>query len=112
MAIKKSRQMKVDGQSGYHYKSTPAIMLKGQWLKELGFEIGDYISVSCENGKLIIDYYVTLQFMIDSLRVLKAGTFPKNIKVTVQYGKISLPIQRQYAYNESMAKDLKAVQYN
>lgn len=54
MAIKKSRQMKVYGQSGYHYKSTPAIMLKGQWLKELGFEIGDYISVSCENGKLVI----------------------------------------------------------
>lgn len=51
MAIKKSRQMKVYGQSGYHYKSTPAIMLKGQWLKELGFEIGDYISVSCENGR-------------------------------------------------------------
>lgn len=54
MAIKKSRQMKVYGQSGYHYKSTPAIMLKGHWLKELGFEIGDYISVSCENGKLVI----------------------------------------------------------
>lgn len=29
-------------------------MLKGQWLKELGFDIGDYVSVSCENGKLII----------------------------------------------------------
>ena len=28
MAIKKSRQMKVYGQSGYHYKSTPAIMLR------------------------------------------------------------------------------------
>lgn len=54
MAIKKTRQMKVYGQSGYHYKSTPAIMLKGQWLKELGFEIGDYISVTCENGKLVI----------------------------------------------------------
>ena len=54
MAIKKSRQMKVYGQSGYHYKSRPAIMLKGQWLKELGFEIGDYISVSYENGKLVI----------------------------------------------------------
>lgn len=54
MAFKKSRQMKVYGQSGYHYKSTPAIMLKGQWLNELGFEIGDYISVSCENGKLVI----------------------------------------------------------
>ncbi len=46
--------MKVYEQSGYHYKSIPAIMLKGQWLKELGFEAGDYISVSCENGKLII----------------------------------------------------------
>lgn len=29
-------------------------MQKGLWLQELGFEIGDYISVSCENGKLII----------------------------------------------------------
>ncbi len=54
MAFKKNRSMKVYGQSGYRYKETPAIMLKGQWLQELGFEIGDYISVSCENGKLII----------------------------------------------------------
>ena len=30
------------------------IMLKGMWLKELGFDIGDYISVTCEDGKLII----------------------------------------------------------
>ena len=29
-------------------------MLKGQWLKELGFDIGDYVSISCENGKLVI----------------------------------------------------------
>lgn len=54
MAFKKNRSMKVYGQSGYRYKETPAIMLKGQWLKELGFEIGDYILVCCENGKLII----------------------------------------------------------
>ena len=54
MAMKKSRMMKVYGQSGYRYKATPTIMLKGQWLKDLGFDIGDYISVSCENGKLII----------------------------------------------------------
>lgn len=54
MAFKKNRSMKVYGQSGYRYKETPAIMLKGLWLQELGFEIGDYISVSCENGKLII----------------------------------------------------------
>lgn len=54
MAFKKNRSMKVYGQSGYRYKETPAIMLKGLWLQELGFEIGDYMSVSCENGKLII----------------------------------------------------------
>ena len=29
-------------------------MLKGQWLKELGFDIGDYVSITCENGKLVI----------------------------------------------------------
>lgn len=48
------RSMKVHEQSGYNYKATPTIILKGQWLKEMGFEIGDYISVSCESGKLII----------------------------------------------------------
>ena len=51
---KKNRSIKVHAQSGYNYKETPAIILKGQWLKELGFDIGDYISVSCENGKLVI----------------------------------------------------------
>ena len=54
MAMKKFRNMKVYEQSGYQYKSTPAIMLKGMWLKEFGFEIGDYISVVCEDGKLVI----------------------------------------------------------
>lgn len=52
--VKRNRSMKVISQSGYNYKETPTIMLKGQWLKELGFEIGNYVSVSCENGKLII----------------------------------------------------------
>lgn len=52
--MKKNRSIKVLCKSGYQYKSTPAIVLKGQWLKELGFEIGDYVSISCENGKLVI----------------------------------------------------------
>lgn len=51
---KKSRNLKVYGQSGYRYQETPTIMLKGKWLSELGFNIGDYISISCENGKLVI----------------------------------------------------------
>lgn len=55
MAVgKKNRNIKVYGQSGYRYEETPTIMLKGKWLKELGFDIGDYISVSCENGRLMI----------------------------------------------------------
>ena len=36
------------------YKETPSIMLKGMWLKELGFDIGDYISVTCKDGRLVI----------------------------------------------------------
>ena len=54
MKNQKNRSMKVHAQSGYNYKATPTIILKGQWLLEMGFEIGDYISVSCEDGKLII----------------------------------------------------------
>ena len=50
----KKRSIKVYGQSGYKYRETPTIMLKGMWLKEAGFDIGDYISVTCEDGKLII----------------------------------------------------------
>ena len=29
-------------------------MLKGQWLKDWGFEIDDAIVVKCEDGKLVI----------------------------------------------------------
>ena len=54
MAFKKFRKMKVYEASGYNYKRTPSIILKGDWLKETGFEIGGLIQVECENGKLII----------------------------------------------------------
>ena len=50
----KKRSIKVYGQSGYKYQETPTIMLKGMWLKELGFDIGNYISVTCEDGRLVI----------------------------------------------------------
>lgn len=51
---KKSRSIKVYGMSGYKYRETPTIMLKGNWLATAGFQIGDYITVSCEDGKLVI----------------------------------------------------------
>ena len=50
----KKRSIKVYGQSGYKYQETPTIMLKGKWLEELGFKIGYYISIACEDGRLVI----------------------------------------------------------
>ena len=52
--IAKKRSIKVYGQSGYKYQETPTIVLKGKWLEELGFKIGDYISITCEDGRLVI----------------------------------------------------------
>ena len=46
MVKKQFRSMKVQGLSGYKYKETPTIMLKGQWLKEAGFEVMDHIGIS------------------------------------------------------------------
>ncbi len=54
MDTKKNREMKVYGTSGYKYKITPTIILKGEWLKETGFEIGQEIEVKCEKDKLTI----------------------------------------------------------
>ena len=49
---KKIRNMKVLEQSGNKYKPTPAIMLKGQWLAEIGFDIATLVQVQCEDGRL------------------------------------------------------------
>lgn len=54
MAKKNERERKVCVQSGYNYKSVPAIRLMGQWLEAAGFHIGDPVLVRCEDGKLII----------------------------------------------------------
>ena len=51
MKNQKNRSMKVYSQNGRNYKATPTIILKGQWLEEMGFAIGNYISVSCEYGQ-------------------------------------------------------------
>ena len=39
MKNKRNRSMKVHAQSGYNYNATPTIILKGQWLQEMGFEL-------------------------------------------------------------------------
>ena len=35
-------------------KTVPAIVMQGEWLRELGFGIGDRIQVECSDGKLTI----------------------------------------------------------
>lgn len=50
----KERKMKVHAQTANNYKYTSAIILKGDWLVDLGFEAGDIIRVECEGGKLVI----------------------------------------------------------
>jgi toxic protein SymE len=54
MAYEKNRTLTVYEQSGNLYKNIPTIMLKEQWLTELGFQTGEYISVSCEDMRMII----------------------------------------------------------
>lgn len=55
MAVsKKERKMKVYAQSGYNYKDTATIILKGAWLEALGFEPGTPINVECNGGRLVI----------------------------------------------------------
>ena len=52
--MKAERNLTVYEMSGYRYKPTPTIMLKGQWLSDLGFEAGNRIKVCCEEGRITI----------------------------------------------------------
>lgn len=51
---KRERKLHVIAQSGYDYNDVPAIILKGKWLSDYGFTTGKKITVSCQQGKLII----------------------------------------------------------
>lgn len=68
MKSKKVRNIKVISQNGCNYKPTPTIILKGQWLNEIGFEIGNQIKVECENGKLVISLDRERMEMLDAER--------------------------------------------
>lgn len=54
MAFKEKRELKVYEGSDRKYKPIPTIMIKGQWLKELGFVSGEKRDVYCEGSKLTI----------------------------------------------------------
>lgn len=52
--MKDYRELKVYDAPGANYKYTPAIIMKGKWLEEMGFEKGTQFSVKCEIGKLTL----------------------------------------------------------
>lgn len=48
------RKMTVHATSGYQYKDTATLQLKGAYLPAFGFNIGDKVSVHLEDRKIII----------------------------------------------------------
>lgn len=48
------RKLKVNATSGYKYQNTPTLQVKGKYLEEFGFPIGTKVSVSLEQGRIII----------------------------------------------------------
>ncbi|WP_241584913.1 SymE family type I addiction module toxin [Rosenbergiella epipactidis] len=36
------------------HQPSPSIILKGHWMRELGFETGRKVEVNCQQGELII----------------------------------------------------------
>ena len=50
MAVKKNRKLKVYEQAGYGCKEVPAIVMRGKWLKECGFDVGTRYRVESLQG--------------------------------------------------------------
>lgn len=48
------RELTIGSFGGYGRKSAPQLRLQGQWLEELGFQIGAPVLVKCEDGRIII----------------------------------------------------------
>lgn len=50
------RKLKIYAQSmgGGNYTSVPTILLKGKWLEEAGFNMGEYVAVEVEGDKITL----------------------------------------------------------
>ena len=50
------RELKIYEQpmGGGNYTQVPTVVLKGQWLKAAGFEIGDYLEIECDGDKITL----------------------------------------------------------
>ena len=93
MKSKKVRNIKVISQSGRNYKPTQTVILKGQWLNEMGFEIGDQIKVECEQGKLVISLDRERMELLDAERAFMETEIKK---LQVQFQKEKEEIHARY----------------
>ena len=50
-----TRKLTVYAGSGKDYDPISKIILQGKWLEDLGFSIGDKVTVACQQGKLVIE---------------------------------------------------------
>lgn len=48
------RNLTVHATSGYNYKEAPTLQLKGSYLQEFGFRIGDPVTVHLEDRRIVI----------------------------------------------------------
>lgn len=51
---KRNHVYRICGKGSYYHEKSPIIAIHGKWLREYGFDIGDYINCYCEEGRLII----------------------------------------------------------
>lgn len=54
MAVRKEYRDLTVGDIYRNGKSVPMLRISGLWLEELGFKIGDFVRIKCEDGQLII----------------------------------------------------------
>ena len=53
-ALKEKREVRIYNGRGNNY-GKPLLMLQGNWLQELGLLVGNRVTITCQNNKLIIE---------------------------------------------------------
>lgn len=53
-AMKEKREVRIYNGRGNNY-GKPLLMLQGNWLQEMGFSVGDRVTITCQNNKLVIE---------------------------------------------------------
>ena len=51
----RSKELKIYTGNGTNYAPIPKIILQGKWLDNIGFSIGEKVSVSFEENKIVIE---------------------------------------------------------